>query len=257
MAKSFDGELEARLLRYVQIDTASDETFTESPSTAKQLVLLRMLVDELRTIGAKDVKLTDYGAVVATIPANGSAATPTVAFLAHVDTASGFSGEGVKPIVHRNYQGHDIVLPDDPSAVISPADSAYLAAKIGDDIVTASGTTLLGADDKAGVSILMTMAGYLLETSDVTHGPIRICFTPDEEIGRGVHASLPSDLQADIAYTLDGVQSWERSSTRRSPRTRQRCTSRAYRSIRVGPGTSLSMRSISQRRLSKRCRKSP
>jgi tripeptide aminopeptidase len=206
MAESFDRELEARLVRYVQIDTQSDESSPGSPSTDKQLVLLEILADELRTLGAHDVTLTPYGAVLATIPSTGSTTSPTVAFLAHVDTATGFSGAGVKPIVHHHYSGNDIVLPDDTSAVISPKDSAYLATKTGDDIVTASGTTLLGADDKAGVAILMTMTRHLLETPDIAHGPIRICFTPDEEIGRGVHTDLPADLKADVAYTLDGSQ---------------------------------------------------
>ncbi|HEX6510310.1 MAG TPA: peptidase T, partial [Chloroflexota bacterium] len=132
-----------------------------------------------------------------------------IAFLAHVDTAPAFSGTGIKPIVHRDYGGGDIVLPDDPSIVVSPVESAYLAGKIGEDIITASGTTLLGADDKAGVAIVQTMARYLLQHSGHLHGPIRICFTPDEEIGRGVHPKLPEDLQAEVAYTLDGAERGE------------------------------------------------
>jgi tripeptide aminopeptidase len=131
---------------------------------------------------------------------------PTVAFLAHVDTAPGFVATGVKPIVHRNYDGADIVLPDDPHSVLSPAHSTYLAGKVGEDIITASGTTLLGADDKAGIAIIMAMAQHLLSEPGLSHGPIRICFTPDEEIGRGVHANLPGDLKADVAYTLDGAE---------------------------------------------------
>jgi tripeptide aminopeptidase len=123
-----------------------------------------------------------------------------------VDTAPAFSGTGVKPLVHRNYAGDDIVLPDDPEQVLSPDTSAYLASKIGDDIITASGTTLLGADDKAGIAIIMTAARHLLANPSIVHGPIRICFTPDEEIGRGVHPNLPADLGAAFAYTLDGAE---------------------------------------------------
>ncbi len=205
MTNQFDQSLEARLVRYVQIDTQSDESSPTTPSTAKQYDLLNPLVDELNAMGAQDVRLTDYGAVLATLPATPSLeAAPTLAFLAHVDTAPAFSGSGVKPIVHRNYDGNPIVLPDDPGRVLSPEEFPYLAEKVGDDIITASGTTLLGADDKAGVAIIMTMAEHLLTHPEVSHGPIRVCFTPDEEIGRGVHADLPGDLQADVAYTLDG-----------------------------------------------------
>lgn len=199
-------ELEERLVRYVQIDTQSDEASPTTPSTAKQYDLLNLLVEELQAIGAQDVTLTDYGAVLATIPSTVTADVPTIAFLAHVDTAPGFSGSGVRPIVHRNYAGGDIVLPDDPHAVLSPEQLPYLATKVGEDIITAGGSTLLGADDKAGIAIVMAMAGRLLRDPGIAHGPIRICFTPDEEIGRGVHANLPGDLQADFAYTLDGAE---------------------------------------------------
>jgi tripeptide aminopeptidase len=205
MNEEFTQELEERLLRYVRIDTESDETSSTTPSTEKQYDLLNLLVGELHEIGARDVALTAYGAVLATIPAAaGQEDAPTIALLAHVDTAPAFSGADVKPIVHRHYDGRDIVLPDDPSQVISPRDYPYLAEKEGEDIITASGTTLLGADDKAGVAIIMTMARHLLANPELAHGPIRICFTPDEEIGRGVHADLPRDLEADVAYTLDG-----------------------------------------------------
>src|SRR5262249_48883898 len=155
------------------------------------------------------VTLTSYGAVTATIPSNVAADVPTIAFLAHVDTAPAFNATGVKPIVHRNYDGGNLVLPDDPTMVLSPEKFPYLAGKAGEDIVTASGTTLLGADDKAGVAIVMTAARHLLQDPDVRHGPIRIGFTPDEEIGRGVHANLPNDLQAEVAYTLDGAEMGE------------------------------------------------
>jgi tripeptide aminopeptidase len=204
MQSTFDSELEDRLMRYVRLDTQSDEKFATSPSTAKQYELLNLLVAELKSIGAQDVTLTNYGAVLASIPGNVTAQVPTVAFLAHVDTAPAFNATGVKPIVHRKYDGSDIVLPDDPGAVLSPKQLPYLAQKVGEDIITASGTTLLGADDKAGVAIVMAFARHLLQNANVPHGPIRIAFTPDEEIGRGVDKRLPADLKADFAYTLDG-----------------------------------------------------
>lgn len=205
-APEFTRELEECFVRYARIDTQSDEKSTTSPSTEKQFDLLRPLADSLKSMGAQDVTVTKYGAVLATIPATTKIESPTVALLAHVDTAPQFSGTHVKPIVHRNYKGGDIVLPDDPNVVLSPRHSPYLATKIGDDIITASGTTLLGADDKAGVAIVMTVTRHLLENPDLPHGPIRIGFTPDEEIGRGVHHDLPEDLRADVAYTLDGAE---------------------------------------------------
>lgn len=207
-SSEFDREVEERLLRYAQIDTQSDEKSPTSPSTQKQFDLLKPLADELTSIGATDVELTDYGVVLATIPATVQTTVPTIAFLAHVDTAPQFSGTGVKPIVHRQYAGGDIALPD-ADVVLSPQAFPYLATKVGEDIVTASGTTLLGADDKAGVAIVMTAARHLLQHPDLAHGPIRIAFTPDEEIGRGVHRSLPDDLKADVAYTLDGAERGE------------------------------------------------
>lgn len=206
MKTSFDNELEQRLVRYCKIDTQADEKSPTSPSTEIQFDLLRLLVDELTEIGAQDAHLTDYGAVLATIPATVHKAVPTIAFLAHVDTAPGYNATGVKPIVHHNYDGGDITLPDDPEQVLSPRNSPYLGRKVGDDIVTASGTTLLGADDKAGIAIIMAAAGHLLRHPEIPHGPIRIGFTPDEEIGRGVHANLPADLGAEFAYTLDGAE---------------------------------------------------
>jgi tripeptide aminopeptidase len=201
---AFDHELEERLVRYVQIDTTADESSPTSPSTSIQFDLLHLLVEELRSIGAQDVQLTDYGALLATIPATIQGDAPTVAFLAHVDTSPAFSGAGVKPVVHRAYDGGAISFPDDAELVLSPQAFPYLARRVGDDIITASGATLLGADDKAGVAIIMTMARHLIANPAIPHGPLRICFTPDEEIGRGVNASLPADLAADVAYTLDG-----------------------------------------------------
>ncbi len=206
MKSRFEDELLQRLNAYVRIDTQSDASSPTSPSTANQYDLLNLLVGELNEIGVPDARLTDYGAVLATIPATAETDAPTIALLAHVDTAPQYSGTGVKPIVHRNYQGGDIVLPDDPKMVLSPAALPYFATKVGDDIITASGTTLLGADDKAGVAIIMVAARHLMGNRGIPHGPLRICFTPDEEIGRGVHADLPGDLNAAFGYTLDGAQ---------------------------------------------------
>lgn len=202
-------ELEDRFVRYAMIDTQSDAASTTTPSTERQFDLLRLLEKELAGIGAHDIVLTPYGALLATIPPNVPHAVPTIALCAHVDTSQQFNGFSVKPLVHRNWQGGDIVLPDDPAQVLSGAKFPYLAGKVGEDIVTASGATLLGADDKAGVAIVMTVAHHLLQNPGVPHGKIRLCFTPDEEIGRGVHKDLPRDLAADVAYTLDGAEKGE------------------------------------------------
>lgn len=198
-------KLRERFLRYVRIDTQSDESSQEVPSTAKQLNLLRLLVHELTEMGAEDVHLTDYGCVLATVPATVPADDlPTIAFLAHVDTVPQISGTGVKPIVHSNYDGDSITLPDDPTKVLTPESSPALRTKISHDVITTSGTTLLGADDKAGIAIIMTMVSKLTKDHGIPHGDIRICFTPDEEIGRGVEHLTPEELAADYAYTLDG-----------------------------------------------------
>lgn len=202
-------ELQERLIRYVTIDTQSDETSPTSPSTECQLDLLRLLTEELRAMGASDVRLTDYGVVLATIPATVPGDLPVMGWLAHVDTAPAYAASGVKPVVHRGYDGGAITFADAPNLILSPAQSPYLGQRIGDDIMTASGTTLLGADDKAGIAIIMTAARHLLANPSIPHGPIRIAFTPDEEIGRGVHARLPADLGADFAFTLDGAERGE------------------------------------------------
>ena len=204
MKNRFDQELETRLVRYAAIDSQSDETSPSTPSTEIQFDMLNLLRQELTEIGAQDVEMTGDSVVVATIP--GTADGPTIGFLAHVDTAPQFNATGVKPRVIKGYNGGEITFPDDPDLVLSPEEHPYLTEKIGHDLITASGTTLLGADDKAGVSILMTMARHLLENNDIPHGPIRIAFTPDEEIGRGVTEQLPKDLGADFAYTLDGQE---------------------------------------------------
>lgn len=203
MRTEFDDALADRLCRYAAVDTQSDENADGSPSTAIQLTLQRMLVEELTAIGAQDVTLTDYGVVLATVPGNIEGA-PVMGWLAHVDTAPAYNATGVKPRLHRGYNGGPITYPDAPGLVLSPEVSPYLAEKIGDDIVTASGATLLGADDKAGVAIIMTAAQHLLANPELPHGPIRIAFTPDEEIGRGVDPRLPKDLGAAFAYTFDG-----------------------------------------------------
>ena len=204
----------ARFLRYVQIDTQSDETSTSYPSTPGQLVLLEMLRKELAEMGAADVKMTRHGYVMATLPATTrKTGVPPIAFLAHVDTAPDCSGKGVKPIVHRRYDGRVIKFPDNLCLALDPATSPELMTAMGKDLVTASGTTLLGADDKAGVAAAMTLAEKLLQDTRPKRGPIRICFTPDEEIGHGVdHLDLDL-LGVKAAYTLDGGSpgeiSWE------------------------------------------------
>ena len=172
------------------------------PSTAIQLTLAHLLVEELSQIGAADIRLTDYGTVLATLPA--TADGPTIGFLAHMDTAPQFNATGVKPRVIRGYNGGAITYPDDPTLTLTPEISPELGLKQGHDIVTASGLTLLGADDKAGVAILMTAARHLLANPHIPHGTIRLAFTPDEEIGRGVDKRLPADLGVDFAYTFDG-----------------------------------------------------
>lgn len=201
---AFDTELEQRLVRYAAIDSQSDATSPTAPSTACQFDMLNLLQRELAAMGASDIRLTDYGAVIATIPA--TAPGPAIGFLAHVDTAPQFRASGVKPRVIRQYDGGDITFPDDPQLLLSPENSPYLGQKRGHDIVTASGTTLLGADDKSGVAIIMTAARHLLAHPQLPHGPVRIAFTPDEEISRGVDPRLPGDLDVDFAYTYDGAE---------------------------------------------------
>ncbi len=204
----FHAELEDRLVRYCAVDTQSDETSPSSPSTDIQWDLLRILETELREMGAEDVNLTQYGVVLATLPETVGGA-PTIGFCAHIDTAPAFNASGVKPRVIRNYDGGAITYPDNPDLVLTPEHSPYLKERVGDDLITASGTTLLGADDKSGVAIIMTMARHLLTHPDIPHGKIRIALTCDEEIGRGVPEQLPADLACDFAYTLDGGERGE------------------------------------------------
>jgi tripeptide aminopeptidase len=193
-----------RFLKYVQIDTQSNEGSSTVPSTAKQLDLCRLLEAECRELGLADVSLDQYGIVMATIPATLAGHAPTIAWVAHVDTSPETTGTGVKPIVHSPYRGGDIVLPGDPSKVIRVADNPDLERLIDATIITTDGTTLLGADDKAGVAVIMAAAAHLTAHPEIAHGQIRICFTCDEEIGHGVdHVDLKK-LGSVCAYTLDG-----------------------------------------------------
>ena len=194
-----------RFLRYVRYDTQSNEHSQTFPSTDTQIVLLRDLAQELHDLGLSDAAIDDYGYVMATIPATTTkAGVPTIGFIAHVDTSPEMSGANVKPIVHANYDGRDLVLPDDPSAVLREGETPALAELHGHDIVTASGTTLLGADNKAGVAEIMTAAAYLVAHPEIAHGPIRVGFTPDEEIGRGTNHFDVAKFGARCAYTMDG-----------------------------------------------------
>ncbi|HEY4110979.1 peptidase T [Puia sp.] len=203
MFENYDFSAAERFLRYVQIDTQSDPQSKSHPSTEKQKNLGRLLVEELKLMGLTDAALDDFGYVYATLPANTDKPVPVICFCAHMDTAPDCTGENVKPIVHANYDGGDIPLPDDPNQVISPREHPYLATKKGDDLITASGTTLLGADDKAGIAVIMDMAHFLVRHPEIKHGAIRILFTPDEEIGRGVDKLDMTRLGADFGYTLD------------------------------------------------------
>jgi len=204
MLGSYQSSVQERFMRYVQIDTQSDPHSSTIPSTEKQKNLSRLLVDELRQIGISDAHLDDWGYVYATIPATTDKKVPVICFCAHVDTSPDSSGCDVKPIIHRNYKGNDIVLPDDPTQVITTREQPYLKQKIGEDIVTASGNTLLGADNKAGIAIIMDLTNYLIRHEEIKHGAIKILFTPDEEIGRGVDKVDIQKLGANFGYTLDG-----------------------------------------------------
>jgi tripeptide aminopeptidase len=198
-----------RFLRYVTVDTRSDDSSSTCPSTPGQLVLLRQLVEELRAIGLTDAEMDLNGYVTATIPATVDRDAPVIGFIAHVDTSPEMSGAGVKPIVHATWDGRDIVLPDHPDAILRAADLPDLAAQIGHDIVTASGGTLLGADDKAGVAAIVAAAEHLVAHPEIPHGLIRIGFTPDEEIGRGADRFDVKRFGAVCAYTLDGGNAGE------------------------------------------------
>jgi tripeptide aminopeptidase len=193
-----------RFMRYVQVDTQSDPLSNSHPTSEKQKDLSRILVEELKAMGISDAHLDEYGYVYATIPANTHKKVPVLCFCAHVDTAPDASGTGVKPILNKNYQGEDIVLPDDASQVLRKADFPYLNKLTGHDIITASGKTLLGSDDKAGVAEIMDAANYFMTHPEVNHGAIRILFTPDEEVGKGTAKVDIKKLGAEFGYTLDG-----------------------------------------------------
>lgn len=203
--ENYKHKAEENFIKYAQIDTEADPNSESFPSSMKQKDLAKVLVEELKALKLKDVELDEWGYVFATIPSNTTNAdAPTICFCSHMDTAPDCSGKDVKPIVHRKYDGNPIVLPDDETQVITTEKHPYLLEKIGDDLITASGLTLLGADDKAGIAIIMDLANYLVENPTVEHGEIRILFTPDEEIGRGVDHLDMKKVNADYGYTLDG-----------------------------------------------------
>ena len=194
-----------RFIRYAKIDTEADPESETFPSSAKQKNLGKLLVEELMELGVQNVEMDEFGYVFGTIPSNSNKKNiPAICFCSHMDTAPDCSGTDVKPIVHKNYQGEPIVLPDDNSQVIETKKHPYLLKKIGDDIITASGLTLLGADDKAGIAIIMDFVQHLIENKNIIHGPVKILFTPDEEIGKGVDYLDMNKLNADFGYTLDG-----------------------------------------------------
>jgi len=193
-----------RFLKYIKYDTQSDEESTSFPSTEKQKVLLKDLADELKKLGLKDAHMDEWGYVMATLPSNSSKNVPAVGFIAHADTSPAVTGAGVNPVIHKNYKGGDITLPKDSSQVIKLSDNPDLNNMIGHDIITTDGTTLLGADNKCGVAEIVDAVNYLLTHPEVKHGPIKICFTPDEEVGRGTEKFDVKKFGAVAAYTVDG-----------------------------------------------------
>ncbi|HEU4471276.1 MAG TPA: peptidase T [Flavisolibacter sp.] len=194
----------SRFMRYVQIDTQSDPLSSMNPSSEKQKDLSRLLAEELRQMGVSDAHMDEWGYVYGTLPSNTAKPVPVICFCAHVDTAPDASGSRVKPILHKKYDGRDIVLPDDPAQVLTTDGFPYLQRLIGHDIITASGTTLLGSDDKAGVAEIIDAVNFLLTHPEVKHGTIKIVFTPDEEVGRGTAKIDLAKLGANFGYTLDG-----------------------------------------------------
>ncbi|MDO7744347.1 MAG: tripeptide aminopeptidase PepT, partial [Pedobacter sp.] len=193
--------LQNRFIEYVQIDTQSDPDSPTVPSTEKQKNLGKVLVARLLEIGIIDAHLDEFGYVYATIPANTEKDVPVICFCSHMDASPDCSGFGVKPIIHKNYQGQDLVLPDDHTIVLRMSEHPDLKAQIGNDIITASGTTLLGADNKAGLAEIMEAAAFMMQQPEFKHGTVKILFTPDEEIGRGVDKADLKKLGADFAYT--------------------------------------------------------
>ena len=204
-----DKEILEHFFRYVKIDTQSQEDVTDRyPSTAKQLDLAKILVKELIDLGLKDAAMDEFGIVMATLPSNlaptEAARIPVIGLIAHLDTSPEVSGKDVKPIIHQNYRGGDVKLPGDPNVIIRQSENPILAEKIGEDIVTSDGTTLLGADDKAGIAEIMSFLSYLQKHPDIKHGTLRIAFTPDEEVGAGTDHFDVKKFGADFAYTVDG-----------------------------------------------------
>ena len=202
--ENINNSLTNRFVRYTAIDTQSDPSSDSFPSTEKQKNLGRLLVAELLEMGIKDAHLDDYGYVYASIPSTSEKKVPVICFCSHMDTSPDCSGENVKAIIHKNYQGEDIILPDDETQILRLKDHPDLKNQIGNDLITASGLTLLGADNKAGVAEIMEAAKFLMNNPELKHGEIKILFTPDEEIGRGVDHVDIKKLGADFAYTIDG-----------------------------------------------------
>lgn len=193
-----------RFIRYAKIDTQSDPNSETCPSTMKQKNLGKLLVEELLAMGIKDAEMDEHGYIYATIPSNSTKQVPVICFCSHMDTSPDCSGENVNPIIHTKYDGKDIVLPNDKNQIIKFAEHPDLSAQIGNDIVTTDGTTLLGADNKAGIAEIMDAAHYLMTHPEIKHGAIRILFTPDEEIGRGADKVNVKKLGAEFGYTIDG-----------------------------------------------------
>ena len=204
MLDNYTSSVKDRLIRYAKIDTQSDMHSKTYPSTAKQKDLAKVMVEELKAIGLMDAEMDEHGLVYATLESNTNKDIPVLCFCSHMDTSQDSSGTGVKPIVHENYQGQVLVLPDDPSQKIDPANHPELRHKIGHDVITASGTTLLGADNKAGIAAIMDAMEYLVQNPEIEHGKIRILFTCDEEVGRGTEKVDLQKLGADLGYTIDG-----------------------------------------------------
>lgn len=202
--KSLPFTVTDRFLKYVTVDTQSDPESDTTPSTAKQKDLARILVSELLDMGVADAHMDEYGYVYATIPSNTNKSVPVICFCSHMDTAPDCSGTSVKPIVHKNYQGQDLILPDDTTQVLKLTEHPDLKNQLGNDVITSSGTTLLGADNKAGVAEIMDACYQLMNNPQIKHGQIRILFTPDEEIGRGVDKVDIKKLGAYAGYTMDG-----------------------------------------------------
>lgn len=197
-------EIISRFVRYAQVNTQSNDASDTCPSTPGQLVLGRMLAEELKSLGMEDVTIDDNGYVMATLPANSDAPVPTIGFLAHLDTATEMTGENVRPRIVERYDGGDIVLNAERRIVLSPRDFPELDGYVGHTLITTDGTTLLGADDKAGIAEIVTAMAYLLRHPEIEHGKVRVAFTPDEEIGRGPHRFDVAAFDAQYAYTMDG-----------------------------------------------------